>query len=412
MMRRFAWPFAVAGLVAAVLGAIGAIALRIVDPVPMAANSYGFGDLSLIGFEFFGVTFAAVGALVVVRQPTNAVGWCMILIGTSHALAGFTAAVTSSALADGPSGVGTAQAAGWLSVLFVMTGGLLIIGLGLIFPTGRGHTLFWDRLVRLAVVVVPLQVVLLFLIRPGPLQVFTAIDNPIGVGPDLRPILGARISEVIAAPMLLVVPLLAFSIASRYRMSDTVGQQQLKWFVLALLVSVGGIAAAVGGAFLSNQAPEAGLVVFGFAGALIPVAIGIAIFRYRLYDIDRIISRTLAYAVVTGVLAVIFAGVILLVAGLLTSFAQGLVPSADGQTIAVAVSTLVVFALFQPVRRSVQRAVDRRFDRARYDALQTIAAFTGRLRNDIDLESVSDEITRTAVTAVRPASASVWLRGR
>ena len=412
MMRRFAWPFAGAGLVAAVLGAIGAIALRIIDPVPMAANSYGFGDLSLIGFEFFGVTFAAVGALVVVRQPTNAVGWCMILIGTSHALAGFTAAVTSSALADGPSGVGTAQAAGWLSVLFVMTGGLLIIGLGFIFPTGQGHTLFWDRLVRFAVVVVPLQVVLLFLIRPGPLQVFTAIDNPIGVGPDLRPILGARISEVIAAPMLLVVPLLALSIASRYRMSDTVGQQQLKWFVLALLVSVGGIAAAVGGAFLSNQAPEAGLVVFGFAGALIPVAIGIAIFRYRLYDIDRIISRTLAYAVVTGVLAVIFAGVILLVAGLLTSFAQGLVPSADGQTIAVAVSTLVVFALFQPVRRSVQRAVDRRFDRARYDALQTIAVFTGRLRNDIDLESVSNEITRTAVTAVRPASASVWLRGR
>ena len=411
-MRRFAWPFAGAGLVAAVLGAIGAIARRIVDPVPMAANSYGFGDLSLIGFEFFGVTFAAVGALVVVRQPTNAVGWCMILIGTAHALAGFTAAVTSSALADGPSGVGTAQAAGWLSVLFVMTGGLLIIGLGLIFPTGRGHTLFWDQLVRLAVIVVPLQVVLLFLIRPGPLQVFPAIDNPIGVGPDLRPILGARTSEVIAAPMLLVVPLLALSIASRYRMSDPVGQQQLKWFVLALLVSVGGIAAAVGGALLSNQAPEAGLVVFGFAGALIPVAIGIAIFRYRLYDIDRIISRTLAYAVVTGVLAVIFAGVILLVAGLLTSFAQGLVPSADGQTIAVAISTLVVFALFQPVRRSVQRAVDRRFDRARYDALQTIAAFTGRLRNDIDLESVSNEITRTAVTAVRPASASVWLRGR
>ena len=104
MMRRLARPYAIVGLVAAgLVGAVRAVALRIVDPVPMAANSFGFGDASLLGFEFFGITFSVVGALLVVRRPTNAVGWCMVLIGAAHALAGCAAAVTSSALADGPS---------------------------------------------------------------------------------------------------------------------------------------------------------------------------------------------------------------------------------------------------------------------------------------------------------------------
>ena len=409
-MRRLARPYAVVGLVATLVGAVLAVALRIGDPVPMAANSFGFGDASLLGFEFFGITFSVVGALLVVRRPTNAVGWCMVLIGAAHALAGCAAAVTSSALAEGPIALGTAQVAGWLSVLFVMTGGFMLIGLGLIFPTGRGHTVFWDRLVRLATIVTPVIVIALFLLRPGPLQLFAAIENPVGVGPDLRSILGAQTSEVVAASTFLLAPVLALSILTRYRMSDTVERQQLKWFVLALLVTVGGIAAAAVGALISKQPSEAGVAVFGFAGALIPVAIGIAILRYRLYDIDRLISRTLAYAAITGVLALVFAGVILLVAGLLTSFAQDLIPSAQGQAIAVAVSTVVVFALFQPVRYSVQRVVDRRFDRAHYDGQETVAAFAGRLRDDVDLESVSAEITRAAGAAVQPAGIALWLR--
>ena len=113
----------------------------------------------------------------------------------------------------------------------------MLIGLGLIFPTGRGHTVFWDRLVRLATIVTPVIVIALFLLRPGPLQLFAAIENPIGVGPDLRSILGAQTSEVVAASTFLLAPVLALSILTRYRMSDTVERQQLKWFVLALLVT-------------------------------------------------------------------------------------------------------------------------------------------------------------------------------
>jgi hypothetical protein len=154
-----------------------------------------------------------------------------------------------------------------------------------------------------------------------------------------------------------------------------------------------------------------GLALFGFVGALIPVAIGIAILRYRLYDIDSLISRTVVYASITGLLAAVFAGMTLLVSGLLTSLADDVVPSSQTRTIAVAVSTLVVFTLFRPLRRRVQRTVDRHFDRARYDADQTVRAFTGRLRRDIDLASVSQEIVQTAILAVHPTRAAIWLRG-
>lgn len=403
MMRRLARPFAIAGLAAAVFGAIGAIVLRIVDHVPMVETAFGFGDVALVGFEFFGVTFAAVGALLVVRRPTNAVGWCMVLIGVGHALAGYAGAVASSALADGPAAVGTAQAAGWLTVLFVMTGGFMLIGLGLIFPTGRGHTVFWDRLVRLAAIVLPVIVVALFLLRPGPLQLFAAIENPFGVGPDLRSILGARSSEIFAASTFLIAPLLGLSIASRYRMSDRVGQQQLKWFVLALLVSVVGIAAAAVGALLGRQAPEAGLVVFGFAGALIPVAIGVAILRYRLYDIDRIISRSVSYTVLTGVLVVIFAATTVALSAVLGSFAQG-------ESLAVAGATLLVFASFGPLRKRAQVAVDRRFDRSQYDASRTIQALTVRLRDDVDLERIEADVLGVVGRTFYPSSSGVWIR--
>jgi hypothetical protein len=157
-------------------------------------------------------------------------------------------------------------------------------------------------------------------------------------------------------------------------------------------------------AVVSNDPPEAGLAVFGFAGALVPAAIGIAILRHHLYDIDRIISRTIAYAIVTGTLGAVF-GVLLL------SLTSLMATVAGGETIAVAGSTLAASALFQPVRRWVQRQVDRRFDRSRYDADLTVQSFAARLRDDLDLSAVRAEIVGTASSAVRPTTAGIWLRG-
>jgi hypothetical protein len=398
--RRLAKPYAIVGWLAAVVGAVGGVALRIVDPVPVIPDELGAGDVSAVGFAFLGVAFASVGALLVARRPENAVGWWMVALGGSNALAALTGAITFSAVADGLAGV--AGVAGWLTNLFAMLGSL-VMTLGFIFPTGRGHTPGWDRFIRVGALLTLCFLVVFVLIRPGPLQIFASIDNPFGIGPDVRGVLGSQTSSFVLASVGLFVPFLALSIVSRYRMSDRIGRQQLKWFILALVVSFGGIAAAVAGALIGDEAPRAGLVVFGFAGALVPVAIGIAILRYHLYDIDRIISRTIAYALVSAILAGVFGSIIVVLSTALSTLAQG-------QTIAVAASTLAAFVIFQPLLRRVRRNVDRRFDRARYDAEQTVARFSDRLRDDIDLGGLSSDLDATIRDAISPRSVAIWLR--
>ncbi len=135
-----------------------------------------------------------------------------------------------------------------------------------------------------------------------------------------------------------------------------------------------------------------------------PLAIAVAILRYRLYDLDRIISRTISYVLITGVLAVTYAAVILVLQGPLGAVT-------GGDTITVALSTLVVAALFQPLRRRAQKVVDRRFDRARFDAERTTVAFAERLRDEVDIAAVTDDLSSTIHEVVRPASLGLWLRG-
>jgi hypothetical protein len=402
VMRRVATRYAVIGSAVSVAGAVAAIALRIVDPVPLLPGTFGFGVAALGGLELLGVTFALVGALLVARVPGNAVGWCMVLIGDGYALGGLAAAITGSAVADGPAGALTAAFAGWLTVFFTTIGGL-VFGLGFIFPTGRGHTPAWDRAVRIGAVVSPLLFTILFLVRPGPLHLFPTMDNPFGFGPDLRPFFGPQVSRIVAAGVGAFLPLLAWSLASRYRSADAIGRQQLKWFVLALCVTIGGVGIAVLGAIVSDEPPEAGLVVFGYAGALVPVAIGIAILRYRLYDIDRIISRSVSYTLVTGVLAAVFAATAVGLSALLGTLAQG-------ESLAVAASTLIVLGLFGPLRRQAQATVDRRFDRSLYDASVTVQAMSARLRDDVDLERVEADVLGVVHRTFHPVHAGLWLR--
>jgi hypothetical protein len=230
------------------------------------------------------------------------------------------------------------------------------------------------------------------------------IENPFGVGPDLRPLFGPQVSRGVAAGVGAVVPLLVVSLALRYRMADAIARQQLKWFLLALLATIAGVAGAGVGALFSEQSPEAGLVVFGYAGALVPVAIGIAILRYHLYDIDRLISRSLAYATITGVLAAVFAGTAIGLSAVLGTMAQG-------QSLSVAGATLFVLALFGPLRRRAQSAIDRRFDRSNYDASMTVQALTERLRDDVDLERVEADVLGVLDRTFHPSTAGMWLRG-
>jgi hypothetical protein len=201
-----------------------------------------------------------------------------------------------------------------------------------------------------------------------------------------------------------VVPFVIASVVVRFRRGDAVERTQLKWLLtvtaiagIALLISA--LTSALGAIALATPAYSVGLLAF----AALPMAIGIAVLRYRLYEIDRIISRTIGWALVTGVLGSVFVlGVVSLQAAL-TGLTQG-------NTIAVALSTLAVAALFRPVRGRVQRGVDQRFDRGRYDAQRTAAAFAERLRVEVALDTVVADLHETVVRSVRPTLFGLWLR--
>jgi hypothetical protein len=199
----------------------------------------------------------------------------------------------------------------------------------------------------------------------------------------------------------LLLVLLALSFAGRqllsWRRSAGERRQQLTWLVSGAAFSVMAVAvsAAAGSAGGIGQAVSS---ILGFGLVAIPLAIGVGILKYRLYDIDRIISRTLAYAIVTGLLAGVYAGLVLLAAQVLPRSSSA----------GVAVATLVAAALFSPLRRRVQRVVDRRFNRARYDADQTVAAYAARLKDTVDLESVREDLTRVIQQALEPSSVSLW----
>jgi hypothetical protein len=263
-----------------------------------------------------------------------------------------------------------------------MVGGLIFV-LGLIFPTGRGATPAWDRFVVIGAIAFPVLIVVFFLLRPGPLQVFPTIDNPFAFGPDLRPIFGPQPSGAIASVSALLAPVVVWSMVARYRRSDAVGRQQLKWFAVSLVAAVGGMAMAALASTLTDRPPEAALALFGFAGALVPIAIGIAILRYRLYDIDSIVSNAIGYGLVTVALFGIF-------------FAVNV--------------TLVVAALFNPLRVRVQRGVDRRFHRARYDAQGMVADFSARLRDEVEIARLRQDILEVVDRSVAPSAVGLWLR--
>jgi hypothetical protein len=222
------------------------------------------------------------------------------------------------------------------------------------------------------------------------------MPNPVGVtGPagNIFKLMALGGAGLIAATALASVVSLAF----RYRRAGTAERAQLKWLVYAAAVIV--VAELASAPIRSTNLQNA---ISSGAIALVPLAIGVAVLRYRLYDIDRIISRTLAYAIVTGLLIGIYAGLVLLATQVLQ------IRSA----VAVAAATLIAAALFNPVRRRVQHRVDRRFNRARYDADQTVAAFSARLQDAVDLDTVRTELTRVVQAALEPAHITVWTSRR
>jgi hypothetical protein len=395
--------FALAGLAVAVVGGVGGLLVRVVDPAPIPLNTFGLGAAAMVAVATLGVTWASVGALLVIRVPANATDRYMVVVGAGFAFSILATAVAFAALDVGtPSGDRLASLAGWLVVVSTSIIGFIFY-VGFIFPTGRGHTPGWHRIAR-ACFWLDLAFGALLVIQPGDLHLLPGIANPFGIGPDLRVIVGPRVSAVAAIGAAISAVAFVGSVASLYRAAATTERQQLKWFILAIAASLAALASlTVGASVAEGPVDEVGLVVFGFAGATVPAAIGIAILRYRLYDIDRIISRTIAYAAISGILTAVFAGLVLALQAVLA-------PLTQGNTVAVAASTLIVFSLFDPVRGRVKAAVDRRFHRAKVDGERAAAAFADRLRDQLDLPSVVGDLASTADATVQPRKLAIWLR--
>ena len=337
---------------------------------------------------------ATVGAVLASRRPRHPVGWVLLGFGLSLSAAGVALAYTNYGVAHaGVPGAGlVARYLPATIVTAIACDGFVL----LLTPTGTLPTSRWRWWARTTAVVPPALLLVVTLGPWPPVRPAQAFDSPL----DLRILDGGLVVVYQAAFAVTIIALVlaAASLVGRFRRARGVERLQLRWVALAtVLIALLGMAhltAFALGAY--DLAPLAG----GLSPPILSAAVGAAILRYRLYDLDRIISRTLAYALLTLLLAGGYAAVVLGLGRLLP----------EGSTLTVAAATLAVAALFQPARRRVQQAVDRRFNRRRHDAAQRIAVFNARLRDQVELDTLTAELLAVVDQTIQPTQASPWLR--
>jgi hypothetical protein len=350
-------------------------------------------------FHTLGVPFAVVGALIAARRPGNRIGWLLLVGALSIGSAQLAWAYVLSALHHGGRFI---YLVGWIGNLLPWPALGALILLLLLFPTGqllsrRWRPVAWAAVVWCAAVMVSMALYPQLIANPQ-------LQNPIGLAGRAGDLMrSVQDSALVGSIPVLLVLLAALSLILRFRRSRGAERQQLKW-----LAYVVGLAAANVVLPLYRIADWLGpvtgmlnwLLLMGIAGS-----IGLAILRYRLYDIDRIISRTLVYGLLTALLAGVYVGAVLVLGQV---FGGGV--GRDPPSWAVAGATLTVAALFRPARRRIQQAVDRRFNRRKYDAAETIDAFGARLRDQVDLDTVSTELLAVVDQTMQPTRVVLWLR--
>ena len=389
--------------------------LRLLVLVPTLV-AVGSVVLDVVLLEFFGavvllpylslLVYVGVGLLLTLRLPRHPVGWLLLWAGALFQLSFAGGAYAWAAFIRWP---GTLP----LGEVFYLMGydwfpalGCLSLAI-MLFPTGRPPSPRWRLPAAVVVLATALGLVAMWLVPREftvprsalPVQgaPFFTMANPLAIDGPLATLLGY------VGPFALVVYLIPVAaVLVRFRTAAGTERQQLKWFVYATSIVVVFFVAAGFGLFpyLGGLGPLVAVVVLD----LVPISVAVAILRYRLYDIDLLINRTLVYGVTSAVIGgAFFGGIVALQAALR--------PLTSGSELAVAASTLVSFALFQPIRRRVQGAVDRRFDRRRYDAERTLDAFAARLREQIDLGALKGELLEAVGDTMQPVHASLWLRG-
>ena len=361
---------------------------------PMAA----FLGLGSIPELVAAVSAATVGALVASRRPQHPVGWLLLGLGLLVSLSGVAAGYALYGLVARP---GSMPGAGYLAGisnggfdgLLLVCGGFIL----LLTPTGSLPSPRWRWWPRV-VVAATLAGMVTLLVDPQPLlPEHPEIGSPLAAPPAL---VGPTRAVGAVCGITAVVALVAavWSLVLRFRRARGVERQQLRWLGVGAAVAALALLVAVGAAVKARDAVV--LAALGTCVAVLPLVTGAAILRYRLYDLDRIIGRTVGYGLLTLLLSGAYAGLVLGLGQLL----------GRGSSLSVAVATLAVAAAFQPARRRVQDLMDRRFNRRRYDAARTIAAFSARLRQQVDLDTLSAELLAVVEDTMQPASVSLWLR--
>jgi hypothetical protein len=379
------------GVFLALLAGVGVMIASGPDPPPGVEPITGDAVFLSGGL----VAIAAVGALVARRHRRNPIGWLLLAFCLVQVLSPFTYLYAIGAYA-GPRDLPAAEVAAWMTA-WLWIPAIALLGLALLhFPDGRLPSSRWRWVRRTALFGVLISLVLAAALWPE------RGSGLLAIGDDF-PGLAAPAANAALPLTFLSFVLSAASLVFRFRASRGEARLQLKWLMFAAAVAAGGLAAfALADLFLDHDPLWIDLLSsLGIVG--IPVAMGIAIFKYRLYAIDRIISRTVSYALLTGAMAVLYVAGTLLLGALLR-------PLAGANDLAVAGSTLAVAGLFSPARRSIQTFVDRRFNRARYDAALTVDAFVARVRDVAELATLRADLMTTVAKTVHPAHVSVWVR--
>jgi hypothetical protein len=363
------------------------------------------------------LAFPLVGALVASRRPRNPIGWICLADGLLWMLLSMTDSYSIYGVAK-PGSVPFPVAIGTLGNqwLWVPTVGLLGIYLLLLFPDGRLPSRRWRPLAWLSGAVLVLESLTEGL-APGPLENQGGVPNPFG----LEGLPWLADAALVLLPLLpLCILASAVSLVLRYRRSGGEQREQIKW--IAFAASVAGLLYLIAIVSPFIFAPEIvsgggslpppplwvellfSVAVLGFAG--VPVAIGFAVLRYRLYDIDVVINRTLVYGSLTAMLTLIYFGGV----ATMQAIFRAITDQEEQPQLAIVVSTLVIALLFTPLRRRIQSFIDRRFYRRKYDAVKTLAAFSAKLRDETDLDALSDDLVGVVRETMQPSHISLWLR--
>ena len=346
-----------------------------------------------------GLAFSTVGALISSRRPGNPVGWLFAVSGLLFAVEAFAGEYGTYAVFFSPSLPGGLFTL-WFSSWNWISGGICVLFVFLLFPEGRLPSPRWRVVAALLVLSILLQASLLAF-SPGPMDpsISPSLENPFAVHNAAL----LKVIEVLLIPLSVISVLAPLgALAVRFRRGSLRERQQIKWVIYAVSVLVAAIVIVSAWPNLDGTIAAGALFLIGFLG--IPGAIGVAMLRYRLYDIDVIINRTLVYAALSTMLALVYVGLVVSLQYAFRTLTGG------SSQLAIVASTLTIAALFSPLRRRIQSFVDRRFYRNKYDAARVLEGFSIRLRNETDLNQLGNETVAVVRETVQPEFVSLWLR--